>query len=128
MMDLALQPGENPVSLKDAAKRQDISLKYLEQIAGLLGRAGFVQSVRGPQGGYRLTREPKNYSLGEILRLTEGNLAPVSCLADKDNPCARHDQCGTLDFWAGLYQQINQYIDRFTLQDLVENERRKHRI
>ncbi len=125
MMDLACQPGSAPVSLKDVAARQEISLKYLEQIVGLLGRAGFVHSARGPQGGYRLARAPEGYTVGEILRLTEGNLAPVSCLEDPENRCERCSQCGTVDFWSGLYAAINQYIDRFTLADLVAAERRK---
>lgn len=122
MIDLACQPGSAPVSLKDVAARQDISLKYLEQIVGLLGRAGFVHSVRGPQGGYRLARAPEKYTVGEILRLTEGNLAPVACLEDPENRCERCSHCGTVDFWTGLYTVINQYIDRFTLADLVAAE------
>lgn len=125
MIDLACQPGSAPVSLKDVAARQDISLKYLEQIVGLLGRAGFVHSVRGPQGGYRLARAPEKYTVGEILRLTEGNLAPVACLEDPENRCERCSHCGTVDFWTGLYTVINQYIDRFTLADLVAAERLK---
>ena len=125
MMDLAERPGSAPVALKDVAERQEISLKYLEQIVGLLSKAGFVHSVRGPQGGYRLARKPEGYTVGEILRLTEGNLAPVACLEDTENRCERCDQCGTLDFWSGLYAAINQYIDRFTLADLVESQRRK---
>lgn len=125
MIDLARQPGDAPVSLKDVSARQEISLKYLEQIVGLLSKAGFLRSVRGPQGGYRLAREPENYTVGEILRLTEGNLAPVACLEDPENRCDRCDQCGTVDFWTGMYAVINQYINQFTLADLVENEIRK---
>lgn len=125
MIDLARRPGSSPVSLKDVAARQDISLKYLEQIVGLLSKAGFVHSARGPQGGYRLARAPEDYTVGEILRLTEGNLAPVACLEGPENHCERCDQCGTLDFWSGLYAVINQYIDRFSLADLAEAEQRK---
>lgn len=125
MIDLANEGGEGLVSLKDVANRQGISLKYLEQIVGLLGKAGFVRSGRGPQGGYRLARLPEEYTVGEILHLTEGNLAPVSCLEDDENRCERCEYCGTLDFWSGLYAAINQYIDRFTLADLAESERRK---
>lgn len=125
MIDLACRPSSAPVSLKDVAARQDISLKYLEQIVGLLSKAGFVHSARGPQGGYRLARAPEKYTVGEILRLTEGNLAPVACLEDPENLCERRGQCGTVDFWSGLYTVINQYIDRFTLADLVAAERRK---
>lgn len=125
MIDLAQQPGDGLASLKDVAARQDISLKYLEQIVGLLCKAGFVNSARGSQGGYRLARGPETYTVGEILRLTEGNLAPVACLEDPENRCARCHQCGTVDFWAGLYAEVNRYIDRFTLADLVAAERKK---
>lgn len=125
MIDLANEGGESLVSLKDVANRQGISLKYLEQIVGLLSKANFVRSGRGPQGGYRLARLPEEYTVGDILRLTEGNLAPVSCLEDDENRCERCEHCGTLDFWSGLYATINQYIDRFTLADLAEAERRK---
>ena len=125
MIDLARQPGDEPVSLKDVAERQSISLKYLEQIVGLLSKAGLVRSARGPQGGYRLTRKPTEYTVGDILRLTEGNLAPVACLEDPENRCERRSQCATVDFWSGLYAVINRYIDQFTLADLVDTERQK---
>ena len=128
MMDLACCPGSDPVALKDVAERQGISPKYLEQIVGLLCKAGFVRSARGPQGGYRLSRAPENYTVGEILRLTEGSLAPVSCLEDAENLCERCSQCGTVDFWSGLYAEINRYIDKFSLADLVAAEQRKAQI
>ena len=126
MIDLAQQQGDVLVSLKDVAERQTISVKYLEQIVGLLSKAGFLRSGRGPQGGYRLAKRPEEYTVGSILRLTEGNLAPVSCLEDKENRCDRCSQCATLDFWTGLYQTVNDYIDRFTLADLVKSEREKN--
>ena len=113
------------VSLKDVAARQGISVKYLEQIAGSLSKAGMLRSSRGSQGGYQLTRLPEEYSLGDILRLTEGDLAPVACLEGPENLCARCDECPTLDFWSGLYAVVNEYIDRFTLADLLAEKRRK---
>ena len=95
MLDLAVHnTGEN-ISLKDISSRQEISIKYLEQIVISLSRAGFVRSVRGSQGGYRLAREPKDYTVGSILRLIEGSLAPVSCLDDEPNECPRAEQCAT---------------------------------
>lgn len=127
MMDVAAHDGEGYVSLKDSAARQEISMKYLEQIAGLLCKAGLLRSGRGAQGGYCLSRRPEEYTVGEILRLTEGNLAPVACLEGRENRCERCDECATLDFWTGLYAVINQYIDKFTLADLVAAEQKKGR-
>lgn len=125
MTDVALHGGTGYVSLKDAAERQGLSAKYLEQIAGLLGKAGFLRSGRGAQGGYRLTRDPADYTLGSILRLTEGDLTPVACLGDGTPPCERRDFCAARDFWAGLYGAVNDYVDRFTLADMVRWEREK---
>lgn len=119
MTDLAVNDKEGYVSLKDAAERQGISLKYLEQIAGILSRAGMLRSGRGAQGGYRLARDPKEYTVGVILRLTEGNLAPVACLAEEENRCERSGECAILEFWTGLYDTVNQYIDGYTLEDLL---------
>ena len=125
MMDVASHDQEGCVSLKDAAARQGISLKYLEQIAGTLSKAGVLQSVRGAQGGYRLSRPPEKCTVGSILRLTEGSLAPVSCLAGPENLCNECGECPTLDFWTGLYAVINDYIDRYTLADLLAEQERK---
>ena len=126
MIDVAEHDGGGtPVSLKDIAQRQDLSVKYLEQIVGILSKAGLLHSVRGAQGGYRLTRPAEGYTVGDILRLTEGNLAPVACLEGGENRCGRSGVCATLDFWTGLYATINRYIDRFTLADLVAAEKRK---
>lgn len=122
MIDLARHGGDGLVALKDVAARQEISPKYLEQIVGILNKAGFLRSERGAQGGYRLARAPEEYTVGEILRLTEGSLAPVACLEDAENRCARCGSCPTLDFWTGLYAVVNAYIDRFTLADLVRAE------
>ena len=125
MTDVALHSGTGYVSLKDAAVRQGLSVKYLEQIAGILGKAGFLRSGRGAQGGYRLTRDPADYTVGSILRLTEGDLAPVACLGEDAPPCERQDACAARDFWAGLYDAVNEYVDRFTLADLVRREQEK---
>ena len=99
MLDLALNEKEEPIRVKDIAGRQEISDKYLEQIISVLTKAGFVKSMRGPQGGYRLVRNPGEYTVGSILRLTEGNLSPVACLDDEVNLCERKDECMTLPLW-----------------------------
>lgn len=125
MIDLAENGGESLVTLRDVAQRQEISVKYLEQIVSVLSKAGLVRSSRGPQGGYSLSRPAEEYTVGDILRLTEGDLAPVSCLEGEENQCSRCDRCGTVGFWNGLYAVVNQYIDRFTLADLVNSRKEK---
>lgn len=122
MLDLALDTSGEPVRIKDIAARQEISDKYLEQIISILNKAGYVRSIRGPQGGYRLAREPKQYTVGMILRLTEGPLAPVSCLEDETNQCRRQEKCVTLRLWKQLYEAIGGVVDKVTLADLVEWE------
>lgn len=119
MIDLAIMGGDAPVRVKEIAARQDISIKYMEQIITILSRAGFLKSIRGPQGGYRLARAPKEYTIGMILRLTEGNLAPVSCLEDEVNQCPRHNTCATLRLWKELDAAISGVVDKYTLEDLV---------
>ena len=122
MLDLAMNNTGEPVRLKDVAKRQEISEKYLEQIISILNKAGFVKSVRGPAGGYSLKRKPEEYTVGMILRLTEGSLAPVACLEDEPNLCERAASCVTLKMWKGCYKVINEYFDGITLQDLLEQD------
>lgn len=124
MLDLALCEQGKYVALKDVAQRQGISVKYLEQIISVLSHAGFVRSVRGSGGGYMLTNEPKDYTVGMILRLTEGSLAPVQCLEVEHNDCPRADSCVTLGVWEKLYSAINSVVDTITLQDLVNDSRR----
>lgn len=119
MIDLAVNNDGNPVSIRDIAARQDISDKYLEQIISSLNKAGYVRSSRGPQGGYKLTRTPDEYTAGMILRLTEGSLAPVSCLEDEVNMCDRQDGCATLRLWKMLDDAIRGVVDHVTLADLV---------
>lgn len=119
MIDLAVNNDGNPVSIRDIAARQDISDKYLEQIISSLNKAGYVRSSRGPQGGYKLTRTPGEYTVGMILRLTEGSLAPVACLEDEVNLCDRQDSCATLRLWKMLDDAIKGVVDHVTLADLV---------
>ena len=123
MLDLALYGEGKYIPLKEVSARQEISLKYLEQIVSQFGKLGLLESVRGPQGGYRLTRAPKDYTVGEILRYAEGDLAPVACLEQGGTTCVREAECGTLEFWKGLYQVIQEYVDGVTLEDLAEKQR-----
>ncbi|MCR5791096.1 MAG: Rrf2 family transcriptional regulator [Lachnospiraceae bacterium] len=122
MLDLAEHQENGYVSLKDIARRQDISKKYLEQIIPVLSRSDILLSNRGFQGGYRLARRPKDVSVGEILRMTEGNLAPVACLEMPVNDCDRKESCPTLKLWEGLYRVITDYLDNITLQDLLDEK------
>lgn len=120
MLDLATHQNDGYISLKEIAARQGISKKYLEQIVSLLNRTGMLRTNRGYQGGYRLAKTPEKYTIGEILRLTEGSLSPVSCLQGEDVNCERADSCITLPVWKGLYQVINEYLDNITLQDVLD--------
>lgn len=125
MLDLAWNDAGECIKLKDVAARQAISEKYLEQIIAMLNKAGYVTSVRGAQGGYRLAKAPEAYTIGMILRLTEGSMAPVACLDNGGIACERADDCDTLFIWQDLYDAINKVIDGVTIADLVE--RRKMR-
>ena len=122
LTELARRNTEEYVALKDISRRQDIPVKYLEQIAGQLSKAGFLKSVRGPQGGYRLARAPRDCRIGDILRLLEGDLAPVACLRDTPNRCPRYESCPTAFFWEGLDRLIAAYVDSVNLQQLIEGE------
>ena len=119
MLDIAMNDGAEPVRLKDTAKRQSISVKYLEQIISLLVRAGFVKSVRGPQGGYRLLKKPSEYTVGMILRQVEGDMAPVACLKDGVVDCERQGECVTIRIWKELDEAMRGVLDGYTLADLV---------
>ena len=119
MLDLALNNTGEPISLKDIARRQEISDKYLEQIISVLNKAKYVKSIRGAQGGYILTKRPEEYTVGMILRLTEGSLAPVSCLAQGAASCPRMSSCRTYDMWKGLDDLIEDYFGKITLADLA---------
>lgn len=124
MMDLASHIGET-VKLKDIAARQELSEKYMEQIIAVLNKAGYVRSTRGAQGGYQLVKNPEAYSVGMILRLTEGSLAPVECLAENALPCERNGQCATVEIYRRIYEAINQVVDNTSLQDLLDIEAQK---
>ena len=123
MLDLAENQGSGVVALKDIAQRQDISKKYLEQIIPVLNRAGLLQTSRGFQGGYRLAYPPEKYTVGDILRITEGSLAPVACLDTDPAECPRSASCVTLPLWRGLERVINEYLDGITLRDILDSER-----
>ena len=126
MMDLAENNTGSPISLKDVAKRQDISDKYLEQIISILNKAGYVRSVRGAQGGYMLKMEPQNYTVGMILRQTEGSLAPVACIEDDEIVCDRQQQCVTSIVYKKINDAISGVVDNITLQDLVDWQNEKN--
>ncbi len=119
MLDMAYQTDGGNIRLKDIAERQNISRKYLESIMTLLCKHELVESSLGKDGGYKLVRKPEDYPVGEILRAAEGELVPVSCLAEDGKKCDRECNCYTLPFWKGLEAHINEYIDHFSLADLM---------
>lgn len=120
MLEFALHPNEC-TKIRQVAARQQLSYKYLEQIVTILSRAGYVKSMRGAQGGYMLTKDPSEYTVGMILRLTEGSLAPVACVED-ESCCDRISSCVTLDVWRQLNDAICQVVDHVTLADLVKEQ------
>ncbi|MDC7293444.1 MULTISPECIES: RrF2 family transcriptional regulator [unclassified Butyrivibrio] len=125
MIDLAVNDKGEFIALKDISARQNITIKYLEQIVTVLNKAGFLRSMRGNNGGHRLARAPKDYVVGDILRVMEGNLSPVECAAKESGvECPLSDNCVTLSFWQGLDKVVNDYVDKFTLEDLVVQYRR----
>ena len=117
MIDLAINGKENYISLKDIDNRQEISMKYLEQIVSILNKAGLVDTLRGNNGGYKLNRKPSEYIVGDILRVAEGDLTPVYCVHEE---CSRKKNCKTYSFWKGLDQVISDYVDSKTLEDLIK--------
>ena len=121
MVDLAEHQDDSYISLKDIAARQDISKKYLEQIVPLLNRDDFLLTNRGFQGGYKLARKPSDYTIGEILRLTEGSLAPTSCVEQGQHQCPMAGECSTYSMWKGLDEVIQKYLDGITLQDILDS-------
>lgn len=120
MLDLALHDTHQAVRIRDIAARQEISVKYLESIVAILAKAGFIGSTRGAQGGVRLSRAPETYTVGSILRVTEGSLAPVECLDEDRGGCSRKEGCTTVLFWDKLYDAIKGVADGYTLADLVQ--------
>lgn len=126
MIDLAEHQNCGFVALKDIADRQNISKKYLEQIIPILGKSDILKTTRGSQGGYMLSKSPDKYTVGEILRLTEGSLAPVDCLNQDPIECERSSECATLPVWQGLNKVINEYLDSITLQDILDQQRERY--
>lgn len=125
MADLAQHSNESAVALKDIAQRQGISKKYLEQIVPLLSKTGYLTTSRGFQGGYRLSKEPKDCYVGQILRCTEGSLAPVSCLEDDKNMCKNCNDCLTLPIWEKLEKLMCEYLDSISLEDIIDRKIKK---
>lgn len=126
MYDLALHYGQGPISLKSVAQRQSISEHYLEQLMGTLRKAGYVKSVRGAQGGYTLTKEPSQITVGDIIRIMEGPIAPVDCLLSgrvNNDYCDRAGICVTRGVWAKVRDSINSVLDSITLEDLCRDEK-----
>ncbi|MFG6395207.1 MAG: Rrf2 family transcriptional regulator [Lachnospiraceae bacterium] len=121
MVDLSEHNSGNFITLMDIAERQGISEKYLESIVSVLSKNDFLISLRGKGGGYKLARQPEEYTVGEILRLTEGSFAPVACLEKKPNRCEKAMQCKTLKMWEGFEKVINEYFDNITVADLLED-------
>ena len=119
MLDLAMNEKGNFISLKEIAERQEISNKYLEQIIAMLTKKGYLETARGNNGGYRLAKKAKEYTVGDILRATEGDLTPIDCLT-KEGSCTRKENCKTHVFWKGLDNVINEYVDHKTLEDLMK--------
>ncbi len=122
MTDLAEHRNGGYTPMKEVAERQDISLKYLERIVPLLTGGGFIEGVHGKGGGYRLCREPDEYTVGEILRAVEGDLAPVSCLGSGARPCERAPYCRTLPMWKKYYELTNEFFDGITIASLMNTE------
>jgi Rrf2 family protein len=119
MVDLALHDTGEFIPLRNVSSRQEITIKYLEQIIPMLSRVGYLKSSRGKDGGYRLAKPPRDYRVGDILRAVEGDLSPVACMEDDPNRCPRSGWCPTLPMWEGLNKVINDYLDNITLEELV---------
>lgn len=119
-LDLAEHKNEGVIALKDIAERQNISKKYLEQIVSIFNTPSFIKSTRGVSGGYMLAKEPNQYSIGEILRLSEGSLAPIFCVEDESEDCSRSGECVMRPIWQGLNKVINDYLNSITLQDILD--------
>ncbi len=126
LLDLAEHENDGFIALKDIAERQGISKKYLEQIVPILSKTNVLQTSRGFQGGYRLAQAPSKYTVGMILRLTEGSLSPVPCVDQDPIQCERSNECVTLPIWQGLNKVINDYLDSITLQDILDRQRERY--
>lgn len=126
LLDLAEHRADGYISLKDIAARQEISKKYLEQIVSILNRPDILKTNRGYQGGYQLAKAPDQYTVGDILRITEGGLAPVACLEQDPVQCNRSAKCATLPVWQGLYRVVNEYLDSITLQTILDMQQEQN--
>ena len=126
LLDLAEHQSDGFIALKEIAERQNISKKYLEQIVPILNKTNILHTNRGFQGGYRLAQHPSKYTVGTILRLTEGSLTPVACLDSDPIQCERSAECLTLPVWKGLNKVINDYLDSITLQDMLDWQKDKY--
>ncbi len=122
MMDLAEHDDGSFIPMKDVAQRQGVSLKYLERILPSLTKSGMIEGVHGKGGGYRLNARPGEIRVGDVLRLTEGDLAPVTCVEEKAHHCEHHDCCRTYPMWNQLNRLINDYLDGITLSALLKGE------
>lgn len=120
MIDLALHTQEGHVSLKSIAERQNLSENYLEQLFASLRKADLVKSIRGSQGGYSLSAEPENITVGHILRALEGSLAPVDCVIEEESNCCQSEECVTKFVWEKIRDSINSVVDSISLKDLIE--------
>lgn len=120
LLDLAEHRNDGYIAMKKVAERQDLSLKYIEKIMPVLSKNNYVEGIHGKGGGYRLVREPGEYKVGDILRLAEGDLAPVSCLSCNAEKCERAETCPTLPMWTEFYNLVNNYFDGITLADLMK--------
>lgn len=126
LIDLAEHQNSGFVALKDIAERQNISKKYLEQIVPIFNKSDILRTNRGSQGGYQLAKSPRKYTVGEILRLTEGSLSPVACLDQDPIECEHSSECTTLPIWQGLNRVITEYLDGITLQDILDQQRERY--
>lgn len=122
MIDLAENQKEGYIPMKDVANRQGISLKYLERILPVLAKNQYIEGVHGKGGGYKLTRKPEEYRVGDILRLTEGDLAPVACLECGAQPCEKVGECRTIGMWSKFHDVVNAYFDGVTIADLMRTD------
>lgn len=122
LIDMAEHQSENYLPLREIALRQDISEKYLESIVKSMVKGGILTGLRGKGGGYRLGRPPEEITVREVLRISEGSLAPVSCLEEDASPCGRAAECRTLAMWQGLDKVIREYLDGFSIADLMRND------
>ena len=126
LIDLAEHKSDGYIPLKDIAQRQEISKKYLEQIVPILNKSDILKTNRGFQGGFKLSKAPNQYTVGEILRVTEGSLSPVSCLDQTPVGCEKSNECPTLSIWQGLSKVINDYLDSITLQDVLDKQKERY--